>query len=254
MTRNAAGPDCLGIHWSPAPEPFHTKRCLNENQIRHPQEQPTVHHTRHKADVLLEVRWRLYDIESHIEDGIVVIRPESDVVVPPQTHLAPQVLECSLGDRQAEGYNLHRHSNPISQSGHEFFFPHEHNESRGKGSNDPLAKKCPTVALDEIEFRADLVGPIDIDVDVIDFLEGGKRNVLILTDREIYFEEVYNREISMQFPFTMIMMELDDQGNGQGTALLGAELVWDEAKDVLKVTGYSAEPIRLEGIQLIKKK
>lgn len=87
-----------------------------------------------------------------------------------------------------------------------------------------------------------------------EILEGGKRNILILTDREIYFEEVYNREISMQFPFTMIMMELDDQGNGQGTALLGAELVWDEAKDVLKVTGYSAEPIRLEGIQLIKKK
>ena len=87
-----------------------------------------------------------------------------------------------------------------------------------------------------------------------EILEGGKRNILILTDREIYFEEVYNREISTQFPFTMIMMELDDEGNGQGTALLGAELVWDEGKDVLRVTGYSAEPIRLEGIQLIKKK
>lgn len=87
-----------------------------------------------------------------------------------------------------------------------------------------------------------------------EIMDAGKRNILILTDREIYFEEVYNREISTQFPFTMIMMELDDEGNGKGTAILGAELVWDEKQDALKVTGYSAEPIRLEGIQLIKKK
>lgn len=87
-----------------------------------------------------------------------------------------------------------------------------------------------------------------------EIMDGGKRNILIVTDREIYFEEVYNREISTQFPFTMIMMELDDEGNGKGTAILGAELVWDEKQDALKVTGYSAEPIRLEGIQLIKKK
>jgi hypothetical protein len=87
-----------------------------------------------------------------------------------------------------------------------------------------------------------------------EIMDGGKRNLLILTDREIYFEEVYNREISMQFPFTMITMALDEEGNGEGTAILGAELKWDEAKDVLRITGYSAEPIRLEGIKLIKKK
>ena len=84
--------------------------------------------------------------------------------------------------------------------------------------------------------------------------EGGMRNIFILTDREIYFEEVYNREITMQFPFTMITMIMDQEGNGQGTAILGAELMWDEAKDVLRITGYSAEPIRLEGVKLIKKK
>ena len=84
--------------------------------------------------------------------------------------------------------------------------------------------------------------------------ENGQRAIIILTDREIEFEEVYNREISMQFPFTMISMALDDEGNGTGAAILGAELKWDEEKDVLRVTGYSAEPIRLEGIRLIKKK
>ena len=87
-----------------------------------------------------------------------------------------------------------------------------------------------------------------------EFTDGGKRNILILTDREILFEEVYNREISMQFPFTMITMIVDGEGNGQGAAILGAELVWDEAKDVLRITGYSAEPVRLEGIKLISKK
>ena len=87
-----------------------------------------------------------------------------------------------------------------------------------------------------------------------EFTEGDKRHILILTDREIYFEEVYNREITMQFPFTMITMILDEEGNGQGTAVLGAELKWDEPKDVLRVTGYSAEPVRLEGVRLIKKK
>lgn len=87
-----------------------------------------------------------------------------------------------------------------------------------------------------------------------EIMDGGQRNIFILTDREIYFEEVYNREITMQFPFTMITMILDQEGNGQGTAILGAELKWDEAKDVLRITGYSAEPVRLEGVRLIKKK
>lgn len=87
-----------------------------------------------------------------------------------------------------------------------------------------------------------------------EFTEGGQRSILILTDREIYFEEVYNREITMQFPFTMITILMDEEGNGQGTAILGAELKWDEEKDVLRVTGYSAEPVRLEGLRLIKKK
>jgi hypothetical protein len=87
-----------------------------------------------------------------------------------------------------------------------------------------------------------------------ELLEGDQRTILILTDREIEFEEVYNREISLQFPFTMISMTVDGTGNGTGMAILGAELVWDEQQDVLRVTGYSAEPIRLEGIRLIKKK
>ena len=87
-----------------------------------------------------------------------------------------------------------------------------------------------------------------------EFTDNGKRTILILTDREIEFEEVYNREISLQFPFTMITMALDADGNGSGAAILGAELKWDEAKDVLRVTGYSAEPVRLEGVRLIKKK
>jgi hypothetical protein len=39
-----------------------------------------------------------------------------------------------------------------------------------------------------------------------------------------------------------------------GTAILGSEREWDEAQDVLRITGYSAEPIRLEGIRLVKKK
>lgn len=87
-----------------------------------------------------------------------------------------------------------------------------------------------------------------------EFEDAGTRHILVLTDREIYFEEVYNREITMQFPFTMIMLALDEEGNGQGTAILGAELKWDEAKDALRITGYSAEPIRLEGVRLVKKK
>ncbi len=87
-----------------------------------------------------------------------------------------------------------------------------------------------------------------------EFTENGKRAILVLTDREIEFEEVYNREISLQFPFTMITMTLDGEGSGSGVAILGAELEWDDAQDVLRVTGYSAEPVRLEGIRLIKKK
>ena len=46
--------------------------------------------------------------------------------------------------------------------------------------------------------------------------EGGRR-VVIATDRPIGFWEATNRPRTMDYPFTVIQMELDKHGEGKGT-------------------------------------
>lgn len=83
---------------------------------------------------------------------------------------------------------------------------------------------------------------------------GGKREIVLVTDREIDFLEVYQHEISLQYPFTIITMQVDADGEGKGEAIVGAEVVWDDAKNSLKITNYDAQPVRLEGIRRLEKK
>ena len=84
--------------------------------------------------------------------------------------------------------------------------------------------------------------------------EGGKKTYFLATDRPIDFFEAYWNNISLQFPFTLITMTVDAEGNGTGQAILGAEVIFDEAKDTLNITNYDALPVRLEGIRRVDKK
>lgn len=49
-----------------------------------------------------------------------------------------------------------------------------------------------------------------------EYTEGGKRQIVILTDQGALFSQAYKKDIKRKTPFTMITMTLDDEGNGGG--------------------------------------
>ena len=79
--------------------------------------------------------------------------------------------------------------------------------------------------------------------------DGGRR-VLIATDRPIGFLEATNRPHTIDYPFTVIDMQLRPDGKGQGTLALAARIV-PTGKNIV-VENYDTQPIRLNRIETRK--
>ena len=84
--------------------------------------------------------------------------------------------------------------------------------------------------------------------------EGGKRNIVIVTDQSTVVSQAFKAEAKGKKPLTLITMSLDDDGNGEGEAKIGVDFVWDEAKGIPKLAGDPVGMVPLSEIKLIKKK
>ena len=69
--------------------------------------------------------------------------------------------------------------------------------------------------------------------------EGGQRVVLV-TDRRIGFWEAANQPRSIDYPFTVIELRLNREGQGEGTMSLATRVIYD--KDQHDHAGESSEP------------
>ena len=79
--------------------------------------------------------------------------------------------------------------------------------------------------------------------------DGGRR-VLLLTDRPIGFSEATNRPISIDYPFTVIDMQIPPKGYGQGTLAIAAKII-PAGKTVL-IENYDTQPVQLNRIETRK--
>lgn len=77
-------------------------------------------------------------------------------------------------------------------------------------------------------------------------LQGGGRRILLATDRPISFFEALNRPPSVDYPFTVIEMNIPPEGKGQGTMSVAARIV-PAGKTVL-VENFDTQPVRLNEI------
>lgn len=76
--------------------------------------------------------------------------------------------------------------------------------------------------------------------------DGGRR-VLLITDRPVGFGEATNRGVSLEYPFTVIDMQLKPDGTGEGTMSIAARII-PAGKTVL-VENYDTQPVRLNRIE-----
>ena len=83
--------------------------------------------------------------------------------------------------------------------------------------------------------------------------EDGGRQIILGLERPVTFSEVYAGSQAQDFDVTVIVLNLDSSGNGEGVASVGTELVWNEAEDKIGITNFSSQPVRLTSVRPSKK-
>ena len=79
--------------------------------------------------------------------------------------------------------------------------------------------------------------------------DGGRR-VMLLTDRPIGFSEATNRPITIDYPFTVIDMQIPPKGFGQGTLAIAAKII--PAGKTVIIENFDTQPVQLNRIETRK--
>jgi hypothetical protein len=78
--------------------------------------------------------------------------------------------------------------------------------------------------------------------------DGGERVVLV-TDRRIGFWEASNRPRSIDYPFTVIELHLNRDGEGEGKMSLATKIIADKENNVVTLENYDIQPVLLTNIR-----
>jgi hypothetical protein len=78
--------------------------------------------------------------------------------------------------------------------------------------------------------------------------EGGERVVLV-TDRRIGFWEASNRPRSVDYPFTVIELHLNPDGEGEGKISVATKITADSDNKIVTLENYSAQPVLLQSVK-----
>jgi hypothetical protein len=80
--------------------------------------------------------------------------------------------------------------------------------------------------------------------------EGGGYQVIAATDRPIGFAESWRSSRTLDYNVTLIVLEIDENGRGEGQLMAGAEFRWDEKNNQVVITNFASEPIRLTNVRV----
>ena len=82
--------------------------------------------------------------------------------------------------------------------------------------------------------------------------EGGRR-VVIATDRVMTFWERANRPRTVDYPFTLIQIEVDKDGTGEGRMAVATRINFDKNRNVMELEHFASEPVRLQNVKMTVK-
>lgn len=78
--------------------------------------------------------------------------------------------------------------------------------------------------------------------------EGGDR-VILATDRRISVWEAANRPRSIDYPFTIIELRLNKDGEGEGKMSLATKIVPDKEANIVELENYGTQPVLLKMVR-----
>jgi hypothetical protein len=78
--------------------------------------------------------------------------------------------------------------------------------------------------------------------------DGGERVVLI-TDRRIGFWEAANQPRSIDYPFTVIDIRLNRDGEGEGKMSIATKVIYDKKENMISLENFQTSPVLLNNIR-----
>src|SRR5438874_10110441 len=78
--------------------------------------------------------------------------------------------------------------------------------------------------------------------------DGGER-VVLATDRRIGFWEAANRPRSIDYPFTIVEMRLNADGEGEGKLSLATKIIVENDNKTIVLEDYGTQPVHLTSIK-----
>jgi hypothetical protein len=78
--------------------------------------------------------------------------------------------------------------------------------------------------------------------------DGGERVVLV-TDRRIGFWEAANQPRSIDYPFTVIELRLNRDGEGEGKMSLATKIIADKENSIVTLENYDIQPVLLNNVK-----
>jgi hypothetical protein len=85
-------------------------------------------------------------------------------------------------------------------------------------------------------------------------LPDGGRRIVLATDRYIDFREARNQPRSIDYPFTLIEIRTNKDGEGEGKMSVATKITFDKKKNVIELENYASEPVRLNNVKVKVKK
>ena len=77
--------------------------------------------------------------------------------------------------------------------------------------------------------------------------QDGGRRVLLVTDRPVGFSEATNRPPSIDYPFTVIDIQMPAKGFGKGTMSIAAKII--PAGRTVLIENYDTQPVQLNRVE-----
>jgi hypothetical protein len=80
--------------------------------------------------------------------------------------------------------------------------------------------------------------------------DGGRR-IILLTDRPIGYWEAVNQPRSIDYPFTLIEVRLNNEGTGEGKMSVATKIT-TVGNDTIALEDYAQQPVRLQSVNVEK--
>jgi hypothetical protein len=78
--------------------------------------------------------------------------------------------------------------------------------------------------------------------------DGGER-VTLITDRRIGFWEAANQPRSIDYPFTVIELQLNRDGEGEGKMSIATKVIYDKKTNMISLENIETSPVQLGNVR-----